>query len=64
MGTGTQWCPMTNSPCRDDCAWADTVVTITEDGVEREVFCCVTMMAAVAVRAVGSAEECEHGFGS
>lgn len=60
---GTSWCPLTDSPCRDDCAWADVVITITEDGTDREVLCSVAMLAAVAVRAVGSAEECEHGLG-
>ena len=60
---GTSWCPMTDSPCRDDCAWADVVVTMTEDGMEREVFCCMTMLAACMVDLVGSAEECEHGLG-
>ena len=60
---GTQWCPMTDSPCRDGCAWADVVVTMTEDGMERDMFCCVTMLTACMVDYIGSAEECEHGLG-
>ena len=59
----SQWCPMTNSACRDDCAWADVVVTMTDDGMERDVFCCVTMLTACMIEAIGSAEECEHGLG-
>ena len=46
-------CPLSGQDCRDDCAWADVVVTITDDGMERDVFCAVTMIAAALVDIVG-----------
>ena len=55
----SQWCPMTNSACRDDCAWADVVVTMTEDGMERDIFCSVAMIAAALVDYMR--EECSDG---
>lgn len=60
---GVAWCPILGTPCRDDCAWADVVVTITDDGMERDVFCCVAMLSAAMIQVVGSAEGCEHGLG-
>ena len=61
---GGCWCPLSNSECRDDCAWADIVVTITEDGMERDVYCAIALVAAVAVKWYGEADDSEHGLGS
>lgn len=62
MHDTTSTCPLKGAKCTDACAWADVVVTITDDGIERETFCAVAMAAAALMRLVGSSEECEHGL--
>ena len=42
----TPTCPLNGAECTDTCAWADVVVTISDDGIERETFCAVAMAAA------------------
>lgn len=46
MSRESIFCPLTKENCRDDCAWADIAVELDEDGVTREVFCAITVLAA------------------
>ncbi len=39
------WCPISQSPCRDDCAWLDEEYEIDSDGVSRTSFCAITVIA-------------------
>lgn len=44
--TNEPFCPLLKQPCRDDCAWADITYELTDDGVDREVFCSIAIIAA------------------
>lgn len=49
MKTKPPHCPLSDADCREDCAWADIVTTIDEDGMTREVLCAVAVMASAFV---------------
>lgn len=38
------WCPLSKEPCREDCAWADVVVEMTEDGMDKSVVCAIAVI--------------------
>ncbi len=54
-----QWCPISGQPCRSDCAWLDEEYDIDDDGVTREVFCAV---AVIAGRCIGDGAEPTETF--
>lgn len=39
------WCPLSQQPCRDDCEWLNAEYKIDEEGIERETFCAVAVIA-------------------
>ena len=39
------FCPLTKENCREDCAWADIVYNMDEDGIDKEIFCSVAIIA-------------------
>lgn len=43
------WCPMSGGNCRSNCAWADVTVEIDEDGIDRRIYCAVTLFVANAL---------------
>ena len=51
------FCPLLRDECRSDCEWADIVTTLEEDGITRETFCAVTLIAAQGIE--GEWEEIE-----
>lgn len=38
-------CPLRNAPCTDQCAWADIQYELSDDGVGREIYCAVAIIA-------------------
>lgn len=38
-------CPLTQQPCNDMCTWADIQYTLDEQGVSRDVYCAVAVIA-------------------
>lgn len=39
------FCPLTKEPCSDKCAWADIRYEIDDEGVGRDVFCAIGVIA-------------------
>lgn len=39
------FCPLTQQPCNDMCAWADIQYTLDEQGVSRDVYCAIAVIA-------------------
>lgn len=40
------WCPLSRLPCREDCAWINAIISLEDDGVSRDTYCAITMIAA------------------
>ena len=51
------WCPLNQQECREDCAWADIVTILTDDGVERAIYCAITQIAAYTLVNSGMDED-------
>lgn len=49
--------PLTKEPCSDKCAWADIRYIITDDGVDRDVFCAVGVIAGWCLSQGGEIDE-------
>lgn len=43
------FCPILKDECRSDCAWADVVTTLYDDGITQETFCAVALIAAQGI---------------
>lgn len=39
------FCPITQKKCRDDCAWYHIFTNLTEEGVDRDTYCAITVIA-------------------
>ena len=43
--SSAEWCPLSQQPCRDDCAWCSIEYEIDDEGVSRETFCALAVIA-------------------
>ena len=56
-----EFCPLTQKKCRDDCAWYHIFIDMDENGVDRETFCAITVIANVLCDLNDFEEEDEYG---
>lgn len=50
-------CPLRNEPCTDKCAWADIQYDLSENGVGRNVYCAVAVIAGHFLSESGEIDE-------
>ena len=51
------FCPLTQQPCNDMCAWADIRYELSDEGVTRDVYCAIAVIAGWCLEQGGTIDD-------